>query len=88
MRPIGCIFDIGVGSSLMTADLWDQIWLVNIRQRDLPEIRSAPDTKLVVSGIITIKLRMGISCTRVTFGVVDRLSVLVLLGTNLIDKFI
>lgn len=52
------------------------------------EIRSASDTKLKVSEIITLNICMDESQTRVTFGVVNKLAVPVLLVTKLIDRAI
>lgn len=59
-----------------------------IRHSDLSEIRSASNTIIIVSGTITTHLRIDGSRTLLTFDVVDRLALPVLLGTTFIDKYI
>lgn len=52
----------------------------------MPVIKSAVDTNLAVSRPITIQLRMVESRTRVTFGLMDKLSVPMLLGPTFVDR--
>lgn len=88
IRPVVCIVDSGAGPNPVIANFLDQSLLKNIQLCDMPEIQSVSDTKLVVSRANTFHLRIGESQTRVTYGVVDRLPVPVLLGTTFIDNFI
>lgn len=87
MSPIQCVFDTGTGTNLIRADVLDPIWLNSIRQRDMPDIRSASDTKFKVSGTITLLIRKGKSRTRVNFNAVNELVVPLLLRTTFIDSF-
>lgn len=88
MRPVNRVHDAGPGSYLIKVKPLYQILLGSIHRSDMPEIRRASNTKLVVSRTITLQLRMGESCTRVTIGVVDKLAVSVLLRTTSIDGFV
>lgn len=88
MRLVVSVLDNGTGPNLRGADLLDQNWLDNIRQRDMLEIRNASNTKLVVFGTFPLHLCMGESRTLVTLDVVEKLAVPVLFGTTFIDKFI
>lgn len=81
MRPVVLFFDAGTGLNLIGADAMHKSELDNIRQRDVPDIRSASHRKLIASGTITLPLRMGESRIRVKFLVVDRLPVPILLRT-------
>lgn len=54
----------------------------------MAEIQRAPDGKLAGTGTMTLHLAMGQSRTRVTFGVIDRLAVHLLLVTTFVDKYI
>lgn len=66
MCPIVCAFYTGAGLNLIRAYVLGQGWFYNIRQRDVLEIRSATDTKLAVSVISTLHLRMTESHTWMT----------------------
>lgn len=79
MRPIVCIFDTGAGPNLIRADVLDTSGQGSIGQRDMLDIRNAFDTRLKVSGTITLHLGMGGSRTRVNFGFVNEQVVPVLL---------
>lgn len=59
-----------------------------MRQRDMLEIRSASDTRRVVYGTITIHLCIDESCFLVTFGVVNKLEILVLLAMAFNERFV
>lgn len=59
MRPIVSTFDTDAGLDVTRADVLDRSSLAKIRQRNMPEIQSASDTKLVVTGIITLHRLMG-----------------------------
>lgn len=54
----------------------------------MPEIRSASDTKVVVSEFITAHLRVFESLTRMIFRFMNLLAVPGLLGPTFTDKFI
>lgn len=88
MRPVFCIFNNGAGPSLISAKVLDESWLDNILECNMRDIRSASDKSLVVSGTVTLHIRIGELHTRVTFDIVDKLTVPVLLGKILIDKVI
>lgn len=88
MHSILCVFDTGAGLNLTSADVLDHRWLDIIRQSGMPESRSASDTRLVVSGILTLHLLAGELHTLVAFDVMDKLAVLVLIRTTFIDTFI
>lgn len=88
MRPIICVFDTGAGPKLIRDDVVNLSRLDCVRHGDMPEIRRAWDTRLNVSGTITLYLRMGESRTLVTFDVMDRLDVPVLLQTSFKDYII
>lgn len=59
MCPVICLFDTGAGPNLKRVNIQDQSCLNNIRQSDMLEFRSASEIRPVVSGTITIHLRMG-----------------------------
>lgn len=86
-RPVICIIDNGAGPRLIGMDFLDEGWLDNICQRDMPQIHSASDMKLVVPGTITFHLSMGESDTPVTFGNVGKVAILVLLWKTFIERF-
>lgn len=86
--PVVCVLDTGTGPNLTRTDVLDPGWVQNIHQRDVPEIRSASDTRLSVLGTITLHLRMGESRTCVMVGVVEKLAVPMLLRKTIIDRFI
>lgn len=81
MRPIVFEFDTGAGPNLIRAYVLYPSGLGSFRQRDMPGIQSVPDTKLKSSRTITFHLGMGKSLTRIKFGLVNELVVLVLLET-------
>lgn len=82
------MFDTSAGPNVIRADDLNQIWLNDIRQRYIPEIRGASNTQLFVSRTIALHLCTGESRTGVTFGVVDILAVPVSVWTIFIDKSI
>lgn len=59
MHPIVCVFDPGGDRNLIRANILDSGWPESIRQRYLPKIQSASNTRLVVSGTFTLRFRMG-----------------------------
>lgn len=79
IRPVVCAFDTGTGPHFIRTSVLDQSWLDNISQSNKPEIRGASDTRLILSGTLTIYRRSGKLRTRATFGTVDQLAVPVLL---------
>lgn len=72
MRPILFVLETGAGPSPIRANVLDQTWLNNIRHCLIPEARCASETKLIVSGTISLHLCMGESHVRVTCDVVDK----------------
>lgn len=72
--------------NLIKADNQDQSLMENVRQHDMLKIRSASDRKLAESGTIIVYLCMCELCIAVTFGVVDKLAVKVLLRTSFTDR--
>lgn len=86
MRPVVYTFDSGAGPTLIVAEILNRSGLDNTQHHEMPEIQSASDKKLVMSETITLYLRIGESRARVTFGVVDNLAALVLLGRTFIDR--
>lgn len=88
MRPSVCVFHTGTGPNLIRADVLDPALQDSIRQRDMPDIRSASNRKRNASQTITPHLPMAESRTRINFGVVNELVMPVLPGTTFIDKFI
>lgn len=88
MRLITFAIDTGAGLKRIRADVLARRWLDSIRQRSMPEVCSAPGTKLKESGTITSHLRMGESRSRVNFGLVFELVLPLLLGMTYIDRFI
>lgn len=85
MRLVVCVFDTGKHPKRIVGSDLDCSSLNSMRRRDMLEGQSASDTKQVVSGIINSHLRIGESCTRVTFGEVERLGTLMLFGKTFID---
>lgn len=88
IRPIPSVFDDGACQNLFRANILDPRWLGSVCQCDISEILAAFNAKLTVSGTIMQHLRVGVSHNRVTFYVLDRLAVPVLLGTIFIDRVI
>lgn len=88
MRLIVCVFDTVTNPNLKRADFLEASWLDSIHQLNMPEMCSAFDTKLFLSGTITLHLMICESRTLVTFGVVDKLALPVLLGMTFIDRYI
>lgn len=88
IHPIFYIFGTGAGPNLIGDYVLDQAWLDNICQSDMSEIQRDSDTKRIVFGAITLHHHMSESRTRLTSRVVDRLAVLVLLGSNFVDKYL
>lgn len=88
MCPIACVIDIGSGPKFAQAGVLDLIWLGSIRQHDRLEIQRASDTKLKVSETITFHFRISKWHARVTFGVVNKSVISVLLETTFIDRYI
>lgn len=88
MRPVILFYATNAGLNLTGANGLDRRWLNNIRQLDIQEIRNAFNTKVNVSVTIALHLQVSDSHTWVTFGEVDRLTVLILLETTFIQKFI
>lgn len=81
------MFDIGTSSNIIAADVQNTTWLDSIPQRDMPEIWSTPDTKLIDPKMITFLVMNRESRTRVILCVVDRVALTVLLGRTLIDRY-
>lgn len=88
MGPVVCIFDSSAGPDPMAADVQIQTWMNYIHDREMPEVGGASDTKLVMSGTVTLHLRMVESRTWLTFCVADKLIVPVLLETIIVGKCI
>lgn len=88
MGPSICLLGTVTGPCLVRADALELRYRDSIRQCDIPEIPSTSNKKLMVSGIIALHARIGISLTRVTCGVVDKLAASVLLGTTFVDRYI
>lgn len=88
MHPISFVFDIGTGLNLIRFDVLDRCRRDSTFQHEMLDIGSASDTKLKVSGIFTITLRVVKQSTRVTIGVVKELFVPVFLRTAFFDRFI
>lgn len=65
----------------------DRSWLDSSHKCDMPDIGSASDNKLSVSGTITIHLRMIEEGTPVSLDFVSELVVPVLFGTTYNDRF-
>lgn len=82
------VFHTGVCPSFIRANVLDPTWLNSIRQRHLLDICSASNKKLELSGSVAAHLRVGESCTRVSFGVISELVVPVLLGKTYFNWFI
>lgn len=72
----------------MRADLLDPGWLDSIHQTDMPDIASASNTKLKMSGNMTHDLHMTESRTRVSLGVIGELFIPVLSWKTCIDGFV
>lgn len=87
MGPVVSVFDTGAGPNPIRTDVTDTSWQEIIRQRDMPEIRSASDTRLSASETVTFHLWMDDSNTRVALGEVDKLAVPLPLGTTFIVRF-
>lgn len=88
MRPIKFVFDSGAGPDLIRADILGPSWLDSVCKREMLDIRSTSDMKLKMSGTKTPFLCMGGSRTRISFDVVNKLVVPVLLETACINRFI
>lgn len=88
MRSFACLFDDAAVLNLIRADVLVPIWLDSISKRNMPDIRSASDTELGVSGTITLHLCMGVWRTRVSLSVVKDLVVSVFIVAMYIDGFI
>lgn len=71
MSPIICVCDTEARPNLIRAHVLHPSWRDSICQCDMPDICSASDTKLKVSGTITLHRRMGESRICVNFGVVN-----------------
>lgn len=85
-HPVSCVFDIGAGPDLINAVVLGQRWLKNLHQCDTLEIRGALNTRLAVTGTITLHLQLSKTRTRVSFSVVDRFAVPVLFPATFIGK--
>lgn len=79
MCHIVCVFDTDTGENIIRDDIMDQRLLENICKRDMPEIRCASDTKLEMSGTITVQLCTGELRNLVAFGVLDKVTMPVII---------
>lgn len=86
MPPIVRDFDTGAGRNFKRVDMLEQSYVDNTRHSDVAEVRSASDTKLIVSGTIILYLRMVELRTSGTSRGVDKLAVHSLLAATFIDK--
>lgn len=64
------VFDTGVASNPLQADLPDAGWMYSTRHHYRPQIRSASDAKLTISENITHHLNNGELCTCITIATV------------------
>lgn len=82
------VFDARVGSSLTVSDAMPPNWLHSIMQRVVLEIRTEPDTRVLLSWTIALHLRISYSRTLDTSDVVERVTIHVLIGTTIIGRYI
>lgn len=88
MRPVICVLDMSPGPNRIRAYVSDRSWLDSNRQRHLLDIHGASETKLLVSGTITVHLCLSESRTRISFSDVNKLVVTFFLGMTNIDRII
>lgn len=88
MRSMSLIFDDGTGPNLIRADVLSPGWLDSILQPVMLEIRGASDINLTIALTITLHLPIDESRTYVTFSVVDKLFIAMLLRKTFTDHFI
>lgn len=86
MRPDICVFNAGSCTNLVQTDVLDCTWLDSFRQSDLLEIQRSSGSKPTVSETGILLPRIGESSLRVTFVIVDKLAISVLLGTIFLEK--
>lgn len=82
LRPIVCVLDNKVGPNPITAGVTDTSRQDSFRKRDMPDIRSASDTSVRMSGTKTLHLCIGQSPIRDNVDVLNELFLSMLLGTT------
>lgn len=88
MRKIAFVFDTGESPNITRGHVLDTTLLDDIRQRAIPEIQSASNSKLTVSGSIVLHLWIEASRHKATFYTVETSVVRILLGTTFTKKCI
>lgn len=88
MHAIVCVFDNVLCIDLISAVILDRSWQNSTNKHNMPEIRSASGTEIIISGKITLFLRIGKSRTWVTFVVIDKFAVLLLLWSTSVEWYI
>lgn len=88
MHPISCVFDSTAATNLIRVDFLEQSRLNSVHRRSMLEVQMASETRVPLFETNTLQLYMGEWCTRLIFGVRKKLSLLILLWTVFINRFI
>jgi len=89
MRLMTPTLDTGAGPSIIRSDALPKGWEKRLHPRPhLSHIVDANRNRISARGMITLRLRSGGFAVDVDFVVVQRLALLVLLGTNFINRHV
>lgn len=84
MRPLTFIFEFGTGSKCLRTDMVDPSWESHIRRQEMPDCYMNKNFWLMIFETFMLYFHVGEPGTRAILGVVEQLSVLMLLSTSFI----
>lgn len=88
LHPLTVVLDTGAGPNLVDKRWLPSSWHDRIQPSPVANLSAAANQPIPVIGVILLHVRLGDLCTKVWFGVVERLVTPCLLGTSFSDRFI